>query len=69
MVLDIEIAWRRLNDAICQWERETGRSYTAILVPHSDDEPVKMTLDGKPVLVSVTPERALEVAMASRGDR
>lgn len=54
----------RLNDAICQRERDGGAGHTLVLVPHDPAEPVRVSLDGKPVDVSI--ERAIEVAFIAR---
>ena len=40
----------RLLDALCEWERNTGRRSTLILVPHVSDEKIVIAQDGKPVL-------------------
>lgn len=58
----------RLNDAICEWCRATGRSYTMILTPAQADEATHRSLDGKPLSGDTTPERMLEVARMERGE-
>lgn len=39
----------RLLDALCSWERGTGRRSTLILIPHAADEKIVKAEDGKPV--------------------
>jgi len=36
-------------DALCTWERETGRGSKLLLVPDADDEEIVFAMDGKPV--------------------
>jgi uncharacterized protein YjiS (DUF1127 family) len=43
----------RLLDALCMWERETGRRNTLILIPHNPDEEIVLAQDGKPVPTTV----------------
>lgn len=38
-----------LLDALCTWERNSGRGSTLILIPHTPDERIVMAQDGKPV--------------------
>ena len=38
-----------LNDAICEFERASGRHYTLVLIPHRPDEPIHVSHEGKPV--------------------
>lgn len=54
----------RLNDAICQRERDGGAGHTLVLIPNDPAERVSVSLDGKPVDVSI--ERAIEVAFIAR---
>ncbi len=37
-----------LADALCMWERDTGRRSTLVLIPYQLDEPIALLLDGKP---------------------
>lgn len=60
----VDAALVRLNDAICQQERDGGAGHTLVLIPHDPAEPVRVSLDGKPVDVSI--ERATEVAFIAR---
>jgi hypothetical protein len=46
---ECESALIRLNDALCMFERSTGREYTLILVPESPDEEIHMSQSGKPL--------------------
>lgn len=65
----IEHALIALNDRICSWERDTGRRYTLILIPHQDDEDIQASQDGKPLPLnnfSITPQRLLEIALNDR---
>jgi len=65
---DVEIAIIRLLDALCSWERDTGRRSTLILIPHNDDENIIIAQDGKPIFSHIiTPERLLEIAQHDRG--
>ena len=61
----------RLLDALCTWERNTGRKSTLILIPHSVDEGIIQAQDGKPVPVSTvnSPYRMLQLALMERGKR
>ena len=58
----------KLNDALCVFERNTGREYTLILVPHADDEVIQASQSGKPISfgLGLTPEIILQIAMESR---
>ena len=38
-----------LLDELCQWERDTGRETTLLLIPHNPDEKLLIALNGKPV--------------------
>jgi hypothetical protein len=38
-----------LADALCMWERETGRRSTLIFVPEQPDENIVVLQDGKPI--------------------
>jgi len=57
-----------LNDALCTWERDTGRGSTLILIPKSIDEPIVMSQSGKPLPenYSMAPEEILAIAMKGR---
>jgi len=39
----------RLMDALCTWERETGRGSKLFFFPDADDEQILFIMDGKPV--------------------
>ena len=41
----------RLLDALCSWERSTGRESLLVLVPVESDEQVVVAHSGKPLLV------------------
>lgn len=66
----IEHAIVKLDDAICQFERATGRRYFLLLIPASQDERVHLSLDGKPVGAEPFAPSAVDVfhaALAERG--
>jgi len=47
---DVQHALTRLIDALCSWERSTGRESLLLLVPvESDEEEVVMVDSGKPI--------------------
>lgn len=66
---DCELALVTLNDALCSFERATGREYTLILVPESPDEKIHMSQNGKllPLNFDMSPEEILAMAMQRRG--
>jgi len=39
----------RTLSELCQWERESGRQITLILVPHQPDEKILLAQNGKPL--------------------
>lgn len=45
---EIDRAHVRLMDAVCSWERTTGRNITILVLPHDGDEPVAVSTGGKP---------------------
>ena len=56
-----------LNDELCTYERQTGREYTLILIPHSIDELWIVTANGKPMAdCGPTPQEALDFALRVR---
>jgi len=63
-----ELALVRLNDALCSFERMTGREYTLVLVPESPDEKIHMSQSGKPLPedFDMSPEEILAMAMKKR---
>ena len=65
-----ERAWIELDDAICAFERATGRKYTTLLVPHQPDEEIVMSQNGKPLPslepYGLSPEDVLDLAMGAR---
>lgn len=66
-----DAALTRLNDELCSYERSTGREYVLIIIPHSSDEKVVVSLSGKPLSPSahpVSPQEALEFAMKARAN-
>lgn len=50
-----------LLDALCTFERESGRRSTLELIPHNPDEKIVLAQDGKPL-----PERQTTAAMADQ---
>ena len=65
---ECESALIRLNDALCSFERATGRNCTLILIPESPDENIHISQSGKPLPPdSLTdPQEALDMAMLRR---
>ena len=58
----------RLMDALCTWERETGRESTFILIPQAQDEKIVMAQNGKvlPDNLGIEPQEILAMAMKKR---
>ena len=46
---DVQSALTRLIDALCNWERTTGRESLLLFVPVEGDEQIVMADSGKPV--------------------
>jgi len=65
---ECEQALIKLNDALCSWERDTGRKSILILIPEAADEPIVMSQSGKllPKNFNVSPEEILAIAMRGR---
>jgi len=65
---DVEQALIRLNDALCSWERATGRESTLLLIPHNSDEKIVISQSGKPLPLDsdLEPELMLANAMSAR---
>lgn len=62
----------RLLDALCSWERSTGRRSTLLLIPHNADERTVIAQDGKPIpSMKATCMHAilLDIALRDRGDQ
>ncbi|MBU4512400.1 hypothetical protein KKD19_04155 [Patescibacteria group bacterium] len=57
-----------LNDALCSFERTTGRGYTLILIPEKPDEKIHLSQSGKPLSPNfiMGPEEILAMAMGER---
>ncbi len=66
---ECDSAMVRLLDALCTWERETGRRSTLVFVPHARDEKIVLAQDGKPLPegVGMWPREILETALRERG--
>lgn len=60
-----DAALTQLNDAICYYERVTGREYALILVPFSPDEQMLVSFSGK-AMDNLTGLEALAFALRSR---
>lgn len=61
----------QLLDALCQWERDTSRETTLILIPHNKDENILVAQNGKPFsgMLCGTPlylKKILELALNER---
>ena len=46
---EVNQAMIRLMDALCTWERETGRGSKLLFIPNENDEEILFVMDGKPV--------------------
>ena len=66
---EMERALIELNDRICSWERDTGRKYTLILIPHQSDDLLQVSQDGKPLRewIGITLQRIVDIAISERG--
>jgi hypothetical protein len=47
--LEVNEAIKHLLDALCGWERGTGRKSTLIFIPYEPDENLVLAMDGKPI--------------------
>lgn len=57
----------KLLDCLCQWERNTGRGSTLILIPHNSEEETVLAQDGKPMQGTLSePEELLNFALQMR---
>jgi len=65
---ECDAALVRLNDALCSFERSTGRGYVLILVPEMPDEKIHISQNGKPLAptFSMSPEEILATAVRKR---
>jgi len=61
---DVKKAMTTLADALCTWERNTGRRSLLILVPRQPDENVVMLFDGKPANETAPSDLLLALADA-----
>jgi hypothetical protein len=63
----------QLLDALCQWERNSGRRSTLLLIPHSPDENIVLAQDGKPLSGLISDEHPakyiLDIALKERERR
>ena len=46
---EVNEAFIRLMDALCMWERNTGRASTLAFIPWEKDERMVVAVDGKPL--------------------
>lgn len=51
---EVNSAMIRLLDALCEFERNSGRKSTLVLIPHCEDERIVLAQDGKPLPESDT---------------
>lgn len=68
---EVNSALIRLLDALCEWERNSGRRSTLILIPHCADERTVLAQDGKPIpedSLYHQPAKILELAMRERNE-
>jgi hypothetical protein len=56
----------KLIDEIGSFERATGHGYTLIVVPHSSEEKIITSVNGKPTPPDMSPKELLEIAMGRR---
>lgn len=66
---NVEDAIIRLLDALCSWERDTGRGSTLILIPHTRaDGDIVVAQDGKPIKSDIhfLEERVFKEALSRR---
>jgi hypothetical protein len=65
---DCNAALMRLNDALCNWERSTGRGCHLILIPHNQEEEIFFSESGKPISpdMGFTAEVMLDAALSMR---
>jgi len=42
----------QLLDRLCEWERDTGRRSTLILIPEAKDEDIILAMEGKPIPIN-----------------
>lgn len=69
---EIEGAFIRLLDALCNWERSTGRDSLLVFVPVEGDERVIVAIGGKPHDISHDSQESItdvvQSALRSHGD-
>lgn len=65
---EVNSALIRLLDALCEWERNSGRRSHLFLIPEQPDERVVVAQDGKPVPENFNPVNLFEFAMRSRNE-
>lgn len=46
---EVNGAFIRLMDALCMWERNTGRASTLAFIPWEEEERMVVAVDGKPL--------------------
>ena len=70
---EVNAALVKLMDALCTWERGSGRRSTLVLIPHCVDEAILVAQDGKPLLddrpgLARYPVEAVKRALRDRGE-
>lgn len=67
----VEQALIQLNDALCTWERNTGRKSTLVLIPEAPDEQICISQSGKPLPPNrpVPDEEIMEIVSMALTDR
>ena len=63
---EVNDALIRLLDALCEFERNSGRRSTLILIPHCSEEKTVVALDGKPLLTYPSLMQLIEMALRDR---
>jgi len=56
----------KLIDEIGSFEGSTGRGYTLLIIPHSGDEEIVASVNGKPAPSDMSPEELLKWTMEKR---
>lgn len=62
---EVNSALIRLLDALCEFERNSGRGSTLILIPHNISEKNVCAVDGKPQQTGSV-EKFMEIALKTR---
>jgi len=62
---DCERALTQLNDALCTFERGTGRQYLLVLIPEQPDEGVHVSQGGKPMAMKSVTYQEIKMFVAN----